>query len=173
MSPTKEGKIAISLVEEGEICIFVGFVFSRFRKQLISAIKSVKDYLFVVSHFIPKKILYEGAPNLDHSSVIVSDEVRDLMKLILSEVKKFPKLTTPTGEFVLENVVCPTEETTALYLLYPNVTAFKSIGFSDSELESIMHQVYKKINFFQRFNKLPHGPEALEFFESMKLHMGN
>jgi len=168
MSPTKEGRIAVSLVEEGEICIFVGYVFSKYGK-LFSEIKSVKDYLYVVSHFMPIKIT-KGAPNLDHASVSVSDETRDLVKVILSEAKNVPKLTTPTGEFVLENVICPTEEITALYVLYPNVTAFKAVGYSDSELDSLMLQFYKKIQFFQRFNKLPFGPQAIEFFDSMKLN---
>lgn len=147
---TKAGSIALSLIDEGDSALFTGFAFSKFRSELKSEIKSPKDFLFVCSQILAKwrTKAQEGAATLSEKSIdCVGDGIRLVMKKIREDGKS-PKDT-----------ILPIEQTTALYVLYPDVRKFPNL--SESAIQSFMAHFTRKIEAFQRFARLPFGDEVI------------
>jgi hypothetical protein len=151
-SITHAGKAAISLYDEGNNSLFAGYLISKYKYEIFDYVKSEKDYLFVVSHFLKKwRAVLKGAPTLESdSSVSVSQELRDLMKNAQQEMQKISNIE-----------IIPTSEITSLYVVFPNLTGFNTATHHPFDLQSYCAHFIKKMQVLQKIANLPFGDIAL------------
>eukprot|EP01126_Amoeba_proteus_P063038 TRINITY_DN8646_c0_g2_i4.p1 TRINITY_DN8646_c0_g2~~TRINITY_DN8646_c0_g2_i4.p1 ORF type:complete len:752 (-),score=157.65 TRINITY_DN8646_c0_g2_i4:111-2366(-) len=169
--PTLAGLVAISM-EEGPVSIFLGHTFAHFREELNQSIKSPRDFLFFISHFLKAwrvdfRIDLEGrkkrsrppGPTLVHESVVISVEMRDLMKRTIEYLSS----ALPRG---YEGYINHTQNTTALYVLYPDCHLFERVGWHSCELDSFVAHFLQKVRLFQSLARLPFGDLVLQALSS-------
>jgi hypothetical protein len=141
---TQAGVIALSLIDEEDISLAVGYIFSKYANDLRKAIKSKRDFLFVCSHFLREwRQRLDNAPTLADPLLNLSPEVRQTIARIQADLAATPhKLTS-------------TEKITLLYVVYPDLTQFTKHGHSKSLCNSLMAHFVKKMELFQSKADLP------------------
>jgi hypothetical protein len=163
-SLTDAGKIAFSLVEEGDICLFAGYIFHEFGKDIHKAIKSPQDFFYMCSHFVRKRALNDSCHtdnNLDDTSLPVSKNIQNLISNAITKANA--KLGSTKW--------LPSSKITSLYITFPHIKPFLPLPanipdtFTESEIKWLVGHFIKKMKVFQQQAKLPFGTQTLKYMK--------
>jgi hypothetical protein len=150
---TRAGIIALSLIDEGDISLQVGYTFYRFEEDLRKSIETPKDFLFICSHFLKRwRTSVKNSPTLKDTGKF-SNKVQQMMEKIQTEV---------SNKFKIE--AFPTAQITSLYTSFPDISAFH--GHHKFSLYSLTAHFVKKMELFQSKARLPYGDEALNHLKN-------
>lgn len=146
---TNVGKCVLSCGKSG---LFAGFLVSNYFEILSKSIKSIKDFIFVVTHFIPRwrtkvsKIRYINIGN----------------DLVNKKLKKFMNRTSIQFSVDNPNYKISSKKISSFYIDYPNFGKHK---ICKNDAQSLFAHFYAKASLVQRYTNLPYGDEFLVEYE--------
>lgn len=161
---TEAGRVAISLMDEGPVALLAGLAFTSLLPDLREAIKTDRDFLYVVSHFITKwrvtKIKGPKITDAQELGYVISESTLEFTERLHEVARSLGFADT------FEDHLVDPEEISAFYLSLPNFNLFLEAENSRSELTSYAVHFLQKMLLFQQYAKLPRGDEVLEIIDN-------